>query len=151
MCARALRRLCDEGLEVLTFSQSFSEHTLNLVVSEQDHEHCIRVLCHEFGGNGEQAAQVGDATMAVHRLDGRCSLCANGNVATVSVAVVGVPGWRDTSIVSHAFAALGEHGVRVIAVAQTASEYSISFCIPQEQVVDTVRLLHRELGLEQPT
>ncbi len=65
-----------------------------------------------------------------------------------TISVVGVPGWPEKSIVSHAFAALGEHGIRVIAVAQAATEYSVSFCIPEDQVADTVRFLHRELGLE---
>jgi aspartokinase len=59
-----------------------------------------------------------------------------------------VPGWNESGIVSHAFAALGRHGTRVIAVAQAATEYNVSFCIPEEQVADTVRFLHRELGLE---
>jgi aspartokinase/homoserine dehydrogenase 1 len=62
---------------------------------------------------------------------------------------VGVPGWNETGIVSHAFAALGRHGIRVIAVAQAASEYSVSFCVPEDQVAETVRFLHRELGLEE--
>jgi aspartokinase/homoserine dehydrogenase 1 len=62
---------------------------------------------------------------------------------------VGVPGWNETGIVSHAFAALGKHGTRVIAVAQAATEYSVSFCIPEDQVADTVRFLHHELGLEE--
>jgi aspartokinase len=43
----------------------------------------------------------------------------------------------------------GQHnGTRVIAVAQAATEYSISFYIPEDQMTDTVRFLHRELGLE---
>jgi len=67
------------------------------------------------------------------------------DVATVSV--VGVPGWNEAGIVPHAFAALGRLGTRVIAVAQAATEHSVSFCIPEEQVVDTVRFLHRELRL----
>ena len=33
-------------------------------------------------------------------------------------------------------------------MAQAATEYSVSFCIPEDQVADTVRFLHRELGLE---
>jgi aspartokinase/homoserine dehydrogenase 1 len=61
---------------------------------------------------------------------------------------VGVPDWNGDGIVAHAFAALGKHGTRVIAVAQAATEYSVSFCIPEGQVEDTVRFLHRELGLE---
>ena len=65
-----------------------------------------------------------------------------------TISVVGVPGWNETGIVSHAFSALGKHSTRVIAVAQAATEYSVSFCIPEDQVADTVRFLHRELGLE---
>ena len=67
-------------------------------------------------------------------------------VATVSV--VGVPGWNEVGIASHTFSALGKHGVRVIAVAQAATQDSVSFCIPADQVTETVRALHRELGLE---
>jgi len=133
MAARALQRISEAGVDVLMFSQSFSEHTLNLVVREQDQAHCLSVLRREFE-NGRQ----GDAY----------SLGTKERVATISV--VGVPGWNgnETGIVSHAFSALGKHGTRVIAVAQAATEYSVSFCIPEEQVADTVRFLHRELGLE---
>jgi aspartokinase len=113
------------------FSQSFSEHSLNLVVREQDQAHCLRVLDREFE-NGEQRSVY--------------SLETQEQVATVSV--VGVPGWNQTGIVPHAFSALGKHGTRVIAVAQAATEHSVSFCIPEDQVVDTARFLHRELGLD---
>jgi aspartokinase/homoserine dehydrogenase 1 len=108
------------------FSQSFSEHSLNLVVRQEDQAHCLNVLGRE--------------------LDKGCSLGTTEQVATISV--VGVPGWNETGIVSHAFAALGKHGTRVITVAQAATEYSVSFCIPQNQVAETVRFLHREFGLE---
>jgi aspartokinase len=131
MSARALEHLSKAGLDVLMFSQSFSEHSLNLVVREQDQAHCLKVLCRELE-NGRQ--------------DSAFSLETNEKVATVSV--VGVPGWNETGIVSHTFWALGKHGTRVIAVAQAASEYSVSFCIPEDQVVGTVQFLHRELGLE---
>ena len=131
MSARALEHLSRTGLDVLMFSQSFSEHSLNLVVREQDQAHCLKVLSRELE-NGRQ--------------DGAFSLETNEKVATVSV--VGVPGWNETGIVSHTFWALGKHGTRVIAVAQAATEYSVSFCIPEDQVVGTVQFLHRELGLE---
>ncbi len=131
MAARALLRLSEVGVDVLMFSQSLSEHSLNLVVREQDQAHCLKVLRREFE-NGNQ----GNA----------CSLGVKEKVATISV--VGVPGWNETGIVSHAFSALGKHSTRVIAVAQAATEHSVSFCIPEDQVADTVRFLHRELGLE---
>ena len=130
MAARALEHLSKLGVNVLMFSQSFSEHSLNLVVREQDQSHCLSALGREFE-NGKQGSVF--------------SLETKEKVATVSV--VGVPGWNETGIVAHAFAALGKHGTRVIAVAQAATEFSVSFCIPEDQAANTVRFLHRELGL----
>jgi len=131
LAARALQKLSEAGVEVLMFSQSFSEHSLNLIVREQDQIHCLRTLSREFE-NGKP--------------DSRYNLGIKEQVATVSV--VGVPDWNGNGIVSHAFAALGKHGTRVIAVAQASTEHNVSFCIPESQVADTVRFLHRELGLE---
>jgi aspartokinase/homoserine dehydrogenase 1 len=131
MAARALQRLSEASVDVLMFSQSFSEHSLNLVVREQDQAHCLKILRREF-----ESGNQGNV----------CSLGVKEKVATISV--VGVPGWNETGIVSHAFSALGKHGTRVIAVAQAATEYSVSFCIPEDQVANTVRFLHHELGLE---
>jgi aspartate kinase len=152
MAARALQRLSEAGVQVFMFSQSFSEQSLNLVVREQDQAHCLNVLCREFGDgsdgewsslplNGEVSS-----TGTFRKLGDLCSLGTKERVATVSV--VGVPGSSDTGIASQAFAALGKSGARVIAVAQAASEQSVSFCVPDLQLEDTVRLLHRELGLE---
>jgi aspartokinase/homoserine dehydrogenase 1 len=131
LAARALDELSEAGVEVLMFSQSFSEHSLNLIVREQDQIHCLRTLSREFE-NGKP--------------DSRYNLGIKEQVATISV--VGVPDWNGNGIVSHAFAALGKHGTRVIAVAQASTEHNVSFCIPEDQVADTVCFLHRELGLE---
>jgi aspartate kinase len=131
MAARALQKLGEAGVDVLMFSQSFSEHSLNLVVRELDQAHCLTTLRREFE-DGQPASA--------------CTLGTKEKVATVSV--VGVPGWNETGIVSHTFAALGKCGTRVIAVAQAATEHSVSFCIPEDQMAGTVCFLHRELGLE---
>lgn len=131
LTARALQCLSAAGVDVPMFSQSFSEHTLNLVLREQDQAHALRVLKSEFDQLDAAAFMLG----------------VKEKVATISV--VGVPGWNSKGIVSHAFAALGELGTRVIAVAQAATEYNVSFCIPEDQMADAVRFLHRELGLEQ--
>jgi aspartokinase len=130
------------------FSQSFSEHSLNLVVREGDQVHCLNVLCREFGGDSwqERSTEGSPEGTTLRRLGDVCSLGTKERVATISV--VGVPGWNEAGIVPHAFAALGNHGIRVIAVAQAATENSVSFCIPEDQTADTVRFLHRELGLE---
>jgi aspartate kinase len=129
--ARALQALSDAGIDVLMFSQSFSEHSLNLIVRRDAQQRCLKTL---------------RATFQAELNSGLYTLGTKEQVATVSV--VGTPGWQEAGSVSHAFAALGAQGTRVIAVAQAASEYSVSFCIPEEQVAETVRFLHRDLGLE---
>lgn len=131
--ARALQALSEAGIDVLMFSQSFSEHSLNLIVRRQDQQRCLKTLRSAF---------------AVELERGAYTLGAKEQVATVSV--VGVPGWNGKGVVAHAFSALGAQGTRVIAVAQAVTEHSVSFCIPEEQVGDTVRYLHRDLGLEAP-
>jgi aspartate kinase len=128
---RALQALSDAGIDVLMFSQSFSEHNLNLIVRARERDRCLRVL---------------KTTFATPLSTGVMVLSVKEQVATVSV--VGVEGWNTKGTVSHAFAALGAQRTRVIAVAQAATETSVSFCIPEDQVVDTVRFLHRDLGLE---
>ncbi len=153
MAARALQRLSEAGADVLMFSQSFSEQSLNLVVREQDQEHCLNILCREFGDDSLQEWSKlplnGDTsnTGTFRKLGDVCSLGTKQQVATISV--VGVPGWNQTGLSSHAFAAVGKHGARVIAVAQAATENSVSFCLPEDQLADTVRFLHQELGLEE--
>jgi len=149
--ARALHLLSEAGLDVPLFSQSFSEHSLNLVVRELNQAHCLNVLRTEFGDPSppaqvNAAAQQTSQTGAVPELARQHSLGVKEKVATVSV--VGFPGWSESGIVSHAFTALGKHGTRVIAVAQAGTGYSVSFCIPEDQVGSTVRFLHHELGLD---
>jgi len=104
---------------------------LNLVVRDRDGAHCLKTLGREFSGGGEPAGV---------RLD------VKERVATVSVA--GGSEWNGKGLVSHAFAALGGLGTRVIAVAQESGETGVSFCIPEAETAAAVRFLHRELGLE---
>ena len=152
MAIRSLQRLNEEGLTVLMFSQSYSEQGLNLVVREQDQAHCLRVLADEFANRPSWAlpetpiSSQPSGMPTPQLVEDGCALGTREKVATVSV--IGVPGWNKAGIASCAFAALGKHGVRVIAVAQATTEDSVSFCIPQDEVAGTVRFLHRELGLE---
>jgi aspartate kinase len=129
--AAALQALGEAGVEAPLFSQSLADHSLNLVMREQDQVHCLALLKKRFP-------------------NGSYSLGVKEKVATVSV--VGFPGAEsDGQVVSQAFLALGKLGTRIIAVAQAGSGMGqgISFCIPQDQLAGAVRFLHRELGLEE--
>jgi len=129
----ALSRLDDEGIAVRMFSQSFSEQGISLVVGDQDAEHCVRLL-------SQSPRHLQDSSPGIYALD------TIEQVATVSV--IGLLCNGQDGIAARAFSALGKHEVRVVAVAQEASEDSVTFCIPAEDADETVRFLHRELGLE---
>ena len=129
----ALSQLDDAGIIVQMFSQSFSEQGINLVVSAQDAEHSARLLSRNPGFSSPS----GPSRYALNTIE---------QVATVSV--IGLADNGSGNIASQAFSALGKQGVRVVAVAQEATEDSVTFCIPAEDVAETIRFLHRELGLE---
>jgi hypothetical protein len=130
-------------VDVPLFSRSFSEHSLTWWCAKP--AHCLNVLRGEFGGD-QAWVKMGSSEISSDEpphTNGIYNLGVKEKVATVSV--VGFPGWSESGIVSHAFTALGKCGTRVIAVTQAGTEYSVSFCIPEEQVVRTVRFLHGEL------
>ena len=128
---RALQKLSKAGVAVMMFSQSFAEHSLNLVVSTADCRHATHILESAFINNKSDTA---------YKLD------TIAQVATISIA--GLADWNQKSISSYAFSALGKLDARVIAITQTASEQRISFCVPEAQADDVVRFLHAELASE---
>lgn len=130
MASRALAALAQGGAEVFMFSQSFSERSLNLVVRSRDHDHSVHLLRNEFQRELFQA----------HIAD----IAAEEQVAALSL--VGMPDAAGKSIVQRAFTAVGKLGLRIISVAQAASSYSVSFIVPDEDIVTAVPFLHREIA-----
>jgi len=127
--ARVLHCLGRGGVEVLMFTQSFSERNLTLLVRREELRSGLRLLRHEFA---DELAQGLVASPEVRQ-----------EVATVSV--VGGPSKYGHGIVPQTFAALGRQGTPVIAIAQTSSEYNVSFVVPEGQMAAAVQALHREL------
>jgi len=128
--ARTLRRLSDGGIDVRMISLALCDSSLGFVIREQDHEHVLAILRRGPHDAGE-----------------RESLTVRTEEDVAIVSVIGGPGEDERGIASRVFAALGRHEVRVIAVTQAVASDSVSFCIPADRVADTVRFLHRELGL----
>jgi bifunctional aspartokinase / homoserine dehydrogenase 1 len=152
--AAALQVLGDSGVEVQLFSQSLADHSLSLVVRQQDQAHCLALLRKKFANGHEWSTPGGgmpdDTGDHPYTTNGTYYLGVKEKVVTVSV--VGFPGAdSDGQAVSRAFLALGKLGTRIIAVAQAGAGMGqgISFCIPQDQLAGAVRFLHRELGLEE--
>jgi len=129
VAARALHCLGQAGVEVLMFTQSFSEHNLTLVVRQGDLSPSLRVLRQEFA---DELARGLIAPLEVGQ-----------EVATISV--VGGPGKNGQGIVPRVFVTLGRQETPVISIAQSSSEYNVSFVVPEEEMAATVQALHQEL------
>ena len=134
------------------------------------------MIVHKFGGSslgsGELFANVADIVIKQHSTphDGRDAAKTSPS-ATAIVVVSAMSGTTDQLMAGARAAAEGKDAVyrevkarllgRHLEVVQTAlthprerlevgglTEQSVSFCVPEHQLQDTVRLLHRELGLE---
>ncbi len=132
VAGRALSCLARAGVEVLMFSQSFSERTLSLLVRQADQGASLEALRREFR---EELAR-----------DSLSQVAALNQVATISV--VGGPGGQ-AALVPKTFAALGRLDTPVVSVAQSASEYHVSVVVPEEEVDAAVRFIHGELNVQQ--
>ena len=131
VAGRALSALARAGVEVLMFSQSFSERVLTLLVREAEMEASLRTLRREY-----------EEDLARGHLSQVAALSQVG-----AISVVGAPGGDGAAVVSKTFAALGRLGTQIVSVAQSASEYHVSVIVPEAEVDDTVRFIHRELNV----
>ncbi len=129
VAGRALSVLARAGVEVLMFSQSFSERTLSLLVRRSDQEASLSALNREFQEDLREA-----------RLS---QVCPPSPVGTISV--VGAPGRHGTSVAPMTFAALSRLDTPIVSVAQSASEYHVSVVVPEDDIDAAVRFIHGEL------
>jgi aspartokinase/homoserine dehydrogenase 1 len=129
IAGRALSALARGGVEVLMFSQSFSDRTLSLLVRQADAGASLRSLQREFQDDLREG-----------------NLSQVGSLARVgTISVVGAPGGRGAAVVPKTFAALGRLDTQIVSVAQSASEYHVSIVVPEDEVDAAVRFIHREL------
>ncbi len=112
------------------FSQSFSERILTLLVRGEETEASLGTLRQEY-----------EEDLARGYLSKVAALSQVG-----AISVVGAPGGDGAGVVSKTFAALGRLGTQIVSVAQSASEYHVSVIVPEAEVDDTVRFIHRELN-----
>ena len=116
---------------VVMISQASSEQSVSLVVSASDAPALVAAL--------EQTFALEVAAGLVDRVRVR------RDVAVVSIIGEGMAGTQGIS--GALFGALGATGVNVVAIAQGASELSISVAIDEADVVRAVRAVHGAFGL----
>jgi bifunctional aspartokinase / homoserine dehydrogenase 1 len=116
---------------VLLISQSSSQNDICFGISSADTDKTVEALRKEFAHD-----------LAHHKVE---HIRVDPHIAIVAVVgqnMCGTPG-----IAGKTFAAMGEEGVNLIAIAQGSSETNISFVIAEESVLPALRSLHREFGL----
>ena len=129
LAARALARLTEAGVEILTFAQSFSERSLTLAVRGADAEFARDCLAATFD-NERAAGALREITL------------------TTPIALVAViSASNGDNLMPRTLSALGRAGAHVQALAQSTSSYHISFMLPEAEVDTVVRTLHADLGL----
>jgi aspartokinase/homoserine dehydrogenase 1 len=116
---------------VLLISQASSQNDLCLVISSALAKSTLEALRHEFA----------------HELAHESTEHITLNAAVAMVTVVGqnmnsVPG-----IIGRTFAALGRENVNVLAIAQSASECTISFVVAKQDMKTALAGIHQEFRL----
>lgn len=121
----------DSDVNVVMISQASSEQTVSLVVSGADAPRLVKALDERFAL--EMQAGLLDPVRVVD------------HVAVVSIIGQGMAGSPGVS--ARLFGALGDTGVNVLAIAQGASELSISAAILDKDAGRAVRSVHSAFGL----
>lgn len=129
LAARALLRLDEAGIEIMSFTRSFNEQSLTMVVRASDAAFASECLAATF--ERERAAGI------------------IRDVAVVSpVALVAIISAADSESLSpRVLAALGRSRAHVISFAQATVSFHVTFTLPEAEVDEVVRVLHHDLGL----
>jgi aspartate kinase len=126
---RILMRCAAAGIEVLSFTQSFSERTLTIMVRAADAEFTRELLSDTIAP--ERAARL---------------LQEVTTIAPVGlIAVISTP--DSEYLVAKALASLGGTRANVLSLAHGVATAHISFTLPEREVDTVVRALHRDLEL----
>ena len=131
IAGRAFLATADAGANILMISQASSEQSFCFVVMDDK--------SHEVKAALEQTFEQEIAQRNIERIDLMEDIVI---LTVVGAGMRGTPG-----ISGRIFTLMGDHGINVVAIAQGASECSISFVVDEENMERAVIALH-ELALE---
>lgn len=129
---RTFRTTAAVRADVLLMSQASSQNDLCLVISSAVAKSALEALRHEFAHD------------LVHESTEHITLDA----AIAMVTVVGQNMSSTPGIVGRTFGALGRDHVSILAIAQSASECTISFVVAKKDMPTALSGIHREFQLE---
>ena len=131
IAARVFGALASQGINVLMIAQASSEHSICLVVREEDAEPAVEALTDTFQselGRGDVSKIFFVPTCAV-------------------VSAVGDQMRHHPGLAGRMFATLGRSRVNVLSIAQGAAETNISAVVRDDEVRRAVRALHESFPL----
>ena len=124
--ARYFRALADEEVNIIMISQASSEHSICVVLYQDDLEKALRGVNKEFEKELEKGFLKAPSIEK--------ELCALSVVGEQMKSIPGVAG--------RLFERLGKNGVNVIAIAQGSTELNISFVIKGSDRIKALNLIH---------
>ncbi len=129
--ARVFVSLADQKINVLMIAQASSEHSICLVVREDDADDAVRALRKSFAGG-----MVSGEVSKIYSIP-RCAI----------VSAVGDRMRHHPGLAGRMFATLGRSRVNVLSIAQGAAETNISAVVRDDEVRRAVRALHESFPL----
>lgn len=127
MASRVFTAMAHAGVNIIMISQASSEHSICLVVRENEVDRALRGLRNEL----QQELQRRQIDDFVH-------IPGLEIIAVIGANMRGTPG-----ISGRLFSALGDAGINVLAIAQGSSEMNISFVVQNDERAHTLRTVHR--------
>ena len=134
IASRVFSALAEAGINIIMISQASSEHSICMVVRQEQSMEAVRKLKEELKSEIE-AKQIEDIT-AMENLE---------IIAVIGENMRGTPG-----ISGKLFSALGSKGINILAIAQGSSERNISFVIESKDAPLALNTIHRAFFGEYP-
>ncbi len=127
IAARTFAAVAKQGANVLMISQSSSEQSICFVVPQQTGPRVVRAIEKEF--EVEFGRQDIERTWEDDQVE--------------IVTVVGAGMLTQSGVAARVFGALGAEGVNILAIAQGASNYTVSMVVHTADTVRAVQAIHR--------
>ncbi|MFW6337608.1 MAG: aspartate kinase [Alkalispirochaetaceae bacterium] len=127
MASRVFAAMAHAGVNIIMISQASSEHSICLVVRQNEVERALRGLRREL-----------EYELKRRQIDDFVHIPGLEIIAVIGANMRGTPG-----ISGRLFSALGDEGINILAIAQGSSEMNISFVVQSTERAHTLRTVHR--------
>ncbi|MCL1821704.1 MAG: bifunctional aspartate kinase/homoserine dehydrogenase I [Prolixibacteraceae bacterium] len=130
---RLFSALAGKNINVILISQASSENTISVAIEEHAAEVAEKAIRREF------ALEISHEQINYVDIETGLSI----------VAIVGEAMKHTTGIAGKLFTTIGRNGINIVAIAQGASEYNISWVVQNEDLRKTLNVVHESFFLSE--